>query len=152
MILGSMPGRASLEQQQYYAQPQNAFWPIMGELCGAGPDLAYADRLQALEEHRIALWDVLASCHRPGSLDSAIRLRDAVANDFAGFLASHVGIARICFNGAKALELYCRLVLPTLVNPAHDLPRVKLPSTSPAHAGMSRVDKLRAWRQAVRGK
>lgn len=147
-----MPGRASLEQQQYYAQPQNAFWPIMGEICGAGPDLAYVDRLQALEEHRIALWDVLASCHRPGSLDSAIRLRDAVANDFVGFLASHVGITRICFNGAKALELYCRLVLPALVNPAHDLPRLKLPSTSPAHAGMSRADKLRAWQQAVRGK
>lgn len=144
-----MPGEVSLEKQQYYAQARNTFWPIMGGICGAGPALGYRDRLQCLTDHRIALWDVLASCHRPGSLDSAIRMRDAVANDFAGFLAGHGAITRVCFNGAKAFELYRRLVLPTLAGPARDLPCLKLPSTSPAHAGMSLDDKMQAWRQAI---
>ncbi|OZA12577.1 MAG: DNA-deoxyinosine glycosylase, partial [Hydrogenophilales bacterium 17-62-8] len=71
LILGSLPGQVSLQRQQYYAQPQNAFWKIMGRLFDAGPELAYAERTQRLVENGIALWDVCASAQRPGSLDAA---------------------------------------------------------------------------------
>lgn len=149
MILGSMPGALSLQEQEYYAQPRNAFWQIMGQLYGAGRELDYKVRLQILMEHHIALWDVLASCYRPGSMDTDIRLGDAIANDFAGFLAIHAGVTHIYFNGAKACALYKRLVQPTLASPQRDLPDMQLPSTSPANAVASLADKVRVWRQAM---
>ena len=86
LILGSMPGKESLKQHQYYAHPQNAFWKIMGELVGAHPDLPYPQRLHALTNARIALWDVLETCERQGSLDSDIQ--NETANDFASFFNS----------------------------------------------------------------
>lgn len=144
VVLGSMPGAASLRAGQYYAHPHNAFWRIMGELFGAGPTLPYPARLQILTGAGVALWDVLESCVRVGSLDSAIR--DERANDFAAFFAEHPGIGRIFFNGAKAEQAFLRQVLPGLGMPALDCQR--LPSTSPAHAGMSFARKLAAW-QAV---
>ena len=100
LILGSMPGEASLRAGQYYAHPRNAFWPIMGRLCGAGPDLAYPQRLERLLAAGIGLWDVLQSCVRAGSLDSAIR--DEVANDLPALFAAYPRIDRVFFNGAKA--------------------------------------------------
>lgn len=142
LILGSMPGDASLRAAQYYAHPRNAFWPIMGELVGAGPALAYADRLQALTTARIALWDVLESCARTGSLDSAIS--DERANDFAAFFAEHPGISRVFFNGTKAEQAFVHHVLPGLGKTALSFRR--LPSTSPANAGMSFQRKLELWR------
>jgi hypoxanthine-DNA glycosylase len=140
-----MPGEASLRAAQYYAHPRNAFWRIMGELVGAGPELCYPDRLRALTSARIALWDVLAACERPGSLDSAIR--NARPNDFAAFFAAHAGIAHVFFNGARAESLFLGRVLPGLGSPAPRLRR--LPSTSPANAGMSFERRLEAW-QVVR--
>lgn len=142
LILGSMPGEASLRAAEYYAHPRNAFWPIMGELVGAGPGLAYPDRLRALTTARIALWDVLQSCARSGSLDSTIR--DERANDMASFFMLHAGISRLYFNGAKAEQAFTRHVRPTLRT---DRPTVRrLPSTSPANAGVSLQTKLEAWR------
>jgi hypoxanthine-DNA glycosylase len=149
LILGSLPGVRSIQAQQYYAQPQNAFWRIMGELVGAGPELAYAARLRALTSQRIALWDVAAAAVRPGSLDSAIVQGSVEANDFGAFLAAHRRIGLICFNGAKAAELYRRLVLPGLDEPYATLPTERLPSTSPAHAGMPYARKLEAWSSAI---
>jgi hypoxanthine-DNA glycosylase len=146
LILGSLPGVRSIEAQQYYAQPRNAFWRIMGELVGAGPELGYAARLERLETSRIALWDVAAAAVRPGSLDAAIVHASVEANDFAGFFADHGRIERIFFNGAKAAELYRRLVLPGLAESDAALPRERLPSTSPAHAGLAYPQKLEAWR------
>ena len=82
LLLGSMPGARSLQQAQYYAHARNAFWPIMGTLFGAAPELPYVERLRVLMSHRIALWDVLKCCERAGSLDTAIDEASIVANDF----------------------------------------------------------------------
>lgn len=149
LVLGSLPGTLSLARQQYYALPQNAFWRIMGELAGASPELPYAARLERLMARRIALWDVCASAFRPGALDSAIAHDSVVPNDFAAFLTANPGIARIAFNGAKAAELFRRKVLPTLPPAQQAIARVTLPSTSPAHAGMTYAEKLRLWRVAL---
>jgi hypoxanthine-DNA glycosylase len=145
LVLGSLPGVRSIQAQQYYAQPRNAFWRIMGDLAGAGPQLDYAARLRQLKQRRIALWDVAAAAVRPGSLDSAIVHASVQANDFGAFLAEHRHIALICFNGAKAAELYRRLVMPGLAEPYASIPTLRLPSTSPAHAGMTYAHKLAAW-------
>jgi len=143
LILGSMPGRESLRQQQYYAHPRNAFWPIMGRLFGFDPALPYPSRLNELKRHRIALWDVAHRCIRPGSLDADIR--DAEPNDLEGFFQGHPSIVSIFFNGTKAWQMYRKLILPGLARPWRDLPGLRLPSTSPAHAAMRFEDKLAAW-------
>ena len=150
LVLGSLPGQVSLRERQYYAQPRNDFWKIMGALAGASPDLPYADRLEALKAQRIALWDVCASARRPGSLDSSIRHASVVTNDFAVFLRSHRRIRLICFNGRKAADLYRRLVLPGLPGPMQAIRCETLPSTSPAHAAMRFEQKLVRW-SIVRG-
>ena len=146
LILGSMPGKESLRHNQYYAHPQNAFWKIMGELVGAHPHLPYAERLEILKSCGIALWDVLATCMRESSLDSHIRKE--AANDFATFFAQHPHITHVFFNGAKAEQSFNRFVLGKQELPLLTLHR--LPSTSPAHAGMRYADKLQAWRIVVK--
>ena len=145
LLLGSLPGAVSIQMQQYYAQPRNAFWKIMGALFGFDPALPYDARLAMLGSHHIALWDVCASAHRPGSLDSAIVPKSVVANDFNSFFAEHKALRGICFNGAKAAELYLRLVLPNLAPDVRKLPYETLPSTSPAHAAMPMDEKLKRW-------
>ena len=142
LILGSMPGEVSLKAHQYYAYPHNAFWRIMGELCSAGPSLPYQERLAALDNAGIALWDSLRACTRPGSLDSAIR--DEEANDFASLFVSFPKITHVFFNGAKSEAVFRRYVFPTLAAPKHIF--VRLPSTSPAHAGMTFDKKVERWR------
>ena len=109
LILGSMPGKESLKQNQYYAHPQNAFWKIMGELVDAHPHLPYEKRLRKLTAAHIALWDVLASCKRESSLDTHIR--NEKANDFATFFAQHPHITHVFFNGAKAEQSFNKFVL-----------------------------------------
>lgn len=148
LVLGSMPGMASLRAQRYYAHPQNAFWPIVGAVLGFDPGLDYAARLAALTARGVALWDVLRSCERHGSLDSAIAAASMRTNDFAGFFAAHPGIRAVLCNGGTAWRLFQRLVLPELGAGAPPT-RVPLPSTSPAHAGMPRTQKLAAWRRAL---
>ena len=148
LILGSMPGAASLRAAQYYAHPRNQFWPIMGELVGADPGLPYAQRLDRLTAAGIALWDVFARCEREGSLDARIRDDTAVANAFAGFFASQPTIRTVLLNGGKAEQSFRRIVLPTLSD--HELHCVRLPSTSPAHASLRADQKRLAWREALR--
>lgn len=143
LILGSMPGAASLAQQQYYAHPRNAFWPIMASLYGFAADLPYAIRLQQLTAQGVALWDVLAHCERQGSLDSAIR--NEQANDFDSFFVAHPHISLIALNGGKAAQSFQKQVLPHLSVP---VPRLLiLPSTSPAYAAMPFSKKLQLWQQ-----
>ncbi len=148
LILGSMPSEASLAANQYYAFRQNQFWRIAGEICAFAPGAPYARRKAALKRQRIALWDVVANCVRPGSLDASIREDTIRVNDFAAFLAAHPHVRRVCFNGRKAESAWRRHVLPSL--PAtRKLDYRLLPSTSPAHAGMGYRSKLRAWRSAL---
>ena len=147
LILGSLPGRKSLEMRQYYAHPHNAFWKLIAAIFETDGALPYAKRVKILTGHRIALWDVLAAATRPGSLDSSIVHASALANDFAKFFRSHPRIRRVFFNGRKAEDLYRRLVLPGLGPEFAALRYESLPSTSPAHAGMSFAKKLGRWRR-----
>jgi hypoxanthine-DNA glycosylase len=146
LVLGSLPGQESLRRRQYYAQPRNAFWPIMGALCGAGPELRYAERGRRLRASGIALWDVCAAAVRAGSLDAAIEAGSVLPNDFAAFFARHRAVGLVCFNGRTAAALYRRHVLPTLGPELARLPTLDLPSTSPAHAALTRAEKLARWR------
>lgn len=148
LVLGSMPSVASLAAGEYYAHPRNAFWPIAGALLGFDPRASYARRRRALMRSGIALWDVVGSCRRKGSLDAAIDERSIRVNDFAGFLARHPRITRVCFNGRKAADAWRRHVAPGLP-PACKLDYRVLPSTSPAHAGMSYRRKLASWRDGL---
>jgi hypoxanthine-DNA glycosylase len=150
LVLGSMPSVASLGKQQYYGHPQNAFWPIMGRLFGAGPELRYEDRMRILRERRVAVWDVLRQCHREGSLDTAIRAETEMPNDFARFFQEHPQITRVFFNGQKAETAFRRHVLRQLACLDRELKFSRLPSTSPAHAGRSLAQKLAAWWEVER--
>ncbi|OBF27413.1 DNA-deoxyinosine glycosylase [Mycobacterium sp. ACS4331] len=140
LILGNAPSVLSLARQQYYGNPQNAFWRITGELFGFAADAPYAERTTALISRGVAVWDTLALCHRAGSLDSAVERNSMVANDFSAFFVAHPSIERVYFNGAAAEANFRRLVTAT--------PRVhyaRLPSTSPAHT-VGLAAKLAAWR------
>ena len=148
LILGSMPGRKSLADQQYYAHPRNAFWKIAGELFHFDPSLPYEDRKQALVAAGVALWDVMARCERASSLDSDIVESTIVANDFEGFLGQHAGIRSVFFNGQKAFQSYRRYVEPVLPD-SQGKALLQLPSTSPANAGMSIAEKQSAWRRLI---
>ncbi len=149
LILGSLPGVRSLAAGEYYAHPRNAFWPIMGTLFGAHPELPYALRTVTLTAAGVAVWDVLAQARRPGSADADIELDSARVNPFAEFLTRNPGIRCVAFNGTAAAVLYRRRVLPQLVPALAQIPQRLLPSTSPAHASLSLAAKLRRWRALV---
>lgn len=142
LILGSMPSLASLQAQQYYAHPRNAFWPIQQALWGIAAQASYAQRVQILQEKGVAVWDVLASCKREGSLDSAIEADSVMVNDFESFFVEYQQIKAVFFNGATAENYFKKYVLlkPSLVFQ-------RLPSTSPAHASLSFEQKLAKWQQ-----
>jgi double-stranded uracil-DNA glycosylase len=143
LLLGSFPGAASLQAAQYYAHPRNAFWPVMGALLGE-PDLParpYDERLRTLCRHHIALWDAVATCRRQGSLDTAIEA--AEPSDLRELVARLPRLRAIGCNGALA-HRQTLLALGDV-----DLPVLRLPSTSPAHAGLSLADKTSAWRAAL---
>jgi hypoxanthine-DNA glycosylase len=149
LVLGSLPGRKSLEMREYYAQPHNVFWRIMGRLFGAEPSLPYRARLERLRAHGVAVWDVLAAGERAGSLDAAIVPASIVVNDFATFFARHRKIALICFNGNKAAELFRRKVAPLLAPQIAAMATRALPSTSPAYASLRFEQKLALWADAL---
>lgn len=139
LVLGSMPGAESLRQHQYYAFKHNAFWRIMGEVYGFSPELPYLERLARLRDNGVALWDVLAECVRPGSLDSDIRA--ARPNDIPGLVKRLPHLEKILCNGG-ASRSYLRRFFP-------ELDARQLPSTSPAAARFSYAEKLAAWRAAL---
>lgn len=128
LILGSMPGKASLRKHQYYGHPQNAFWRLMCVLLKEPFADDYETRVNMLLRRGIALWDVIQSCRRQSSLDADIR--NAVVNDFSSFFKQHPAIRHVFFNGQMAHNTFARHV-------GFDFDGIKfhrLGSTSPAHA------------------
>lgn len=143
VILGSLPGRLSLERAEYYASPQNAFWNIVASnVRELSPD--YPDRAAALIGKDIALWDVLAAATRSGSLDADIA-DDAIPNSFRAFFNVHAKIRLICFNGGTAARLYKRYVLTNLTEEQRAIEQHTLPSTSAANASLPFTKKLERW-------
>ena len=145
MILGNMPSVLSLATGQYYGNPRNAFWRIIGDLFGCAADAPYEERAATLDRHGIAVWDVLKHCRRVGSLDSAIEPDSMVPNDFGTFFTTHPNLERVFFNGAAAERNFIRLAGMELPPGA-----TRLPSTSPAQT-MRYADKLAVWRTALSG-
>lgn len=142
IILGSFPGVASLDAAQYYAHPRNQFWRLLGAVLGEVElhQLAYEARLERVLTHGIGIWDVLAACHREGSLDSAIR--HAKPNDFDSLREHAPLLKKVCFNGKTAgrfAEVIGSAGYETLV----------LPSSSPANAALSFDRKLSLWREIL---
>ena len=139
LILGSLPGDASLRAAQYYGHPRNAFWRLIGGVIGR--DLAalpYEDRLAALKAAGVGLWDVVASAERPGSLDAAIRRPEAA--DLRGLVAGLPVLRAVAFNGGTA----ARLGRAVLMDPPAGVALIDLPSSSPAHARPV-AEKAGAW-------
>lgn len=159
LILGTMPGQASLTALQYYAHPRNALWPILIAITNdEEPDfsraqsLNYQQRCKLLYSSGFALWDVLARCERPGSLDSNIQRSSEVPNDIIGLLAEQKRITRIACNGKTAGKLFKRHIVP-LLTPTQltELTIIPLPSTSPAMASINLTQKYQTWAAGLLG-
>ena len=140
-----MPGQKSLQEHQYYAHPRNAFWWIMSQILNFSNELSYTQKVSKLEDSGIAVWDVLLSCQRSGSLDSNIERSSEVANDIKHFLLVNNSVSLIIFNGGASKAIFKRhhgLLLGKYQS-------IQLPSTSPAHASVSKQNKFEVWRDAI---
>ena len=137
LILGTMPGRRSLDTNEYYAHRANTFWKIMFEINGQKYSEKYTDKKDLLLSHRIGIWDVLQACERESSADSDIL--NEVPNDFNEFLQMHKNIKTIFFNGKNPMT-YFNAHFPEI-----DLPKFVLPSTSPANTWLTYDKKLGEW-------
>lgn len=145
LILGSIPGIKSLEEQKYYAHPQNRFWKIMGLLCKS-PDLYklnYNDKIKILLKNNFALWDVIKFCKREGSLDSNIQAE--IPNDIKKLLEDYPNVEKICLNGNKAYSAF-KKYFPDLIK---KYSCYKMPSTSPANAKYSLNDLYKEWSKSI---
>jgi len=140
-----MPGEESLRENEYYANSRNTFWKILAKLFEFGSDAGYEERTKILTKNKIALWDVIQSCKRQGSLDSAIDNATITENDFVSFYRGCPNIRYVFFNGIKAEKEYFKRVLPGLSDEAGSIEYSRLPSTSPAMAQLSFDEKLLAW-------
>ena len=144
LVLGSLPGEASLAAARYYAHPQNQFWRLMGAVTGEPlADMAYEARLAALIEAKVALWDVVASATRKGSLDTAIR--NVTHNALAALVARLPDLRLIAFNGQRATSIGTRALGADC-----SVPTLTLPSSSPAHT-LAFEAKEAAWIQLRMG-
>ncbi|KAB1230890.1 DNA-deoxyinosine glycosylase [Chryseobacterium viscerum] len=141
IILGSIPGVKSLEMQQYYAHPQNKFWKIIFELLNEEFTDDYAQRIETVKKYHIALWDVIDSCERKGSLDSEIKNEEA--NQIAELMEEHPNVKAIFCNGGKSYKN-----LQKLLGKSYKLPVILLPSTSPLHT-VSFEKKLEEWKKVL---
>ncbi len=138
LILGSMPGIESLRKQEYYGHPRNQFWKIIYELFGEPLDGNYERKVTFLKSKGIALWDVIETCSREGSLDSNIK--EEKVNDFTRLFKEYPKIKHVFFNGLKAYDTFKKKV-------GFDFPEmtfIRLGSTSPAHAKKF-ADKFKEW-------
>ena len=147
LVLGSMPGALSLERGEYYAHPRNQFWPILFATFGAADPGPYAARVAFALEHHIALWDVLESCEREGSLDARIVAGSERPNDIVGFLQRHRQVRAIALNGGKAAQSFRRWIAADSNVILSRVAILTMPSTSPAHAVPLAI-KLASWKAA----
>ncbi len=146
LVLGSMPSVRSLADAEYYAHPRNAFWPILADLLKFDGDAPCLRRCELLLQHRIAVWDVLASCRREGRLDSAIERQSEQVNDFSWLERAAPSIGHVFLNGRKAESTWRQAGRQLgLLGEMATLPSTCLPSTSPAHASMSFSQKVQSW-------
>jgi hypoxanthine-DNA glycosylase len=151
LILGTVPSLRSLELRQSYGHAQNAFWPLMGELFDAGPELAYSERIARLHARGIGIWDVLKTCERPGSLDSSIVPESEVPNAIPALLRRNAQIRAVALNGGKAQQAFARHIVPKLDARLRErIEILALPSTSPANASIPRAEKRRRWSVLLR--
>jgi TDG/mug DNA glycosylase family protein len=148
LILGSMPGIASLEAVQYYAHPRNIFWPIMADLFSIDAETDYARRIAQISEAPVILWDTLKRCERSGSLDASIKRDTVEVNDIPGLLSEFPGIRAVACNGATSANYFRKLVMPQ-ISAEIEIEMLPMPSTSPANAGMTFAQKLAAWRRLL---
>ena len=146
LILGSIPGKTSLNQQEYYAHPRNVFWKIMEIIYPEMNNLNYQQKCRILLKNKISVWDVLAECQRTNSLDSSINRNSIKINDFETFFSKHSQIKKVLTNGTLAFNLFDQKVFPKLTNLGIKINLIKLPSTSPANASQSFDTKLARWK------
>lgn len=146
LVLGSMPGRVSLAQGEYYAHPQNRFWPLMEILADVPIAAPYHERLELLNNAGIGLWDVLGSCERTGSLDADIARSTERCNDIASLLDRYRSIRLVCCNGGKAYEIIKSAIEPCLEGSVLERIDIKrMPSTSPANASFNMQRLMESW-------
>ena len=138
LVLGTMPGIASLELNQYYGHSRNVFWKLLFTILEEPFSSDYEVRKQVAIKNHIAIWDVLQACVREGSLDSAIE--QEIPNNFVLFFKEHPNIEYIVFNGQKAAKFFKQYV-----RVSKNYKQVTVPSTSPANAGISWEQKLKEW-------
>lgn len=137
LILGSVPGIKSLEMQEYYAHPQNKFWRILFELFNEEFSTDYAEKLKLLKKNNVAVWDVIHSCERKGSLD--IQIKNENHHNVLQLLKDFPSIKVIFCNGQKSYKTL-RKILPNDL----PIPILILPSTSPAYT-IPYQKKLKNW-------
>lgn len=155
LVLGSMPSLASIKAGEYYGHPRNAFWRLMAEMFGFEADLPYDERVVALQNARVAVWDVLQSCRRTGSLDSAIERASEVPNELQRLYERCPKLGAVFLNGRKAEQVWRRYILAMSrgerangggsASKVGALPCETLPSSSPAMASLDFAGKLAAW-------
>ena len=139
LVLGSLPGSKSLSERRYYANPQNQFWRLTGAVVGRDlVPLTYEERLEALLDAKVGLWDTVAAATRQGSLDASIRLHEA--SDLAALVATLPALRAIGFNGKTSAKIGRRQLTP-----APGLALIDLPSSSPAYASLGFETKRAVW-------
>ncbi|CAH1199357.1 hypothetical protein PAECIP111893_01330 [Paenibacillus plantiphilus] len=144
LVLGSMPGTASLDKGQYYGHPRNHFWPVIYGLFGQQPSPDYDERIAYAQERGFALWDTIAACRREGSLD--VNIQDELPNDIPGLLARYSGVVCVACNGSKSHDTFKKYYGSDPI--CHRIALLKLPSTSPIPTQRMRTtaDRIEAWR------
>lgn len=142
LILGSLPGDRSLEQNEYYAHPQNRFWKVIRHLYNNPDTTSYVDKVNLLLDNGIGLWDVCAEASRPGSMDLAIK--DESPNPIIALLEVNPGIKLVVFNGQKAYKLYAKYF-----EEKENIRYLCLPSTSPANAKTNLEQLVTHWRTII---
>ncbi|WP_179134514.1 DNA-deoxyinosine glycosylase [Oceanobacillus timonensis] len=142
LIVGSMPSKKSLEEQEYYGNPRNHFWPIMYRILNEKAAATYSEKIDLIKKHQLALWDTIGYCFRKGSLD--MHIEEEEPNDIAGLLKEYPSIRLIACNGTKAYHSFKKYISPML---EQEIDVLKLPSTSPIPGKYNKSfeEKIEAW-------